>query len=593
MRGACEKGWIGGSSMDNSIASRLRRKKRLGDLLLGAGVITQEQLEEALKKQKEAGNGQKLGMTLVDMGIMNDEIIAEALCHQMGLERVHLAGITIEDEVLALVDEKVLRKYMLLPYEFAPDNPNVLRVAFSDPLDMIAMDDLSIITGMQIEVRVTTVKDVSQALDRFYGNSEAMKVADQFAAERREKYGNNKDGKEESEEVKQAPIVRLVNQIIEQAVHKRTSDIHFEPLENQLRIRFRVDGVLQEAMRHDISLLSAMVARIKIVGGMDISEKRKPQDGRMTQIVDRQEYDIRVSILPTVYGEKIVMRLAQKTALSRDKKDLGFEPEELHRFEDILKHPNGIMLVTGPTGSGKSTTLYTALSELNTDEVNIITVEDPVEANINGINQVQVNAKAGLTFAAALRSILRQDPDIIMIGEIRDGETAGIAVESAITGHLVVSTLHTNSAASTISRLADMGIENYLISDAVIGVIAQRLLRRVCPRCKRMVPADDLEKKELGIPEEKWGEEILIPHIEPNEECLECGGAGYKGRIGIYEIMQMSPSLKRIIATGGTAEELEKQAIAEGMNTLVMSANKQVLKGITTLQEVHRVAYDN
>ena len=579
--------------MDNSIASRLRRKKRLGDLLLGAGVITQEQLEEALKKQKEAGNGQKLGMTLVDMGIMNDEIIAEALCHQMGLERVHLAGITIEDEVLALVDEKVLRKYMLLPYEFAPDNPNVLRVAFSDPLDMIAMDDLSIITGMQIEIRVTTVKDVSQALDRFYGNSEAMKVADQFAAERREKYGNNKDDKEESEEVKQAPIVRLVNQIIEQAVHKRTSDIHFEPLENQLRIRFRVDGVLQEAMRHDISLLSAMVARIKIVGGMDISENRKPQDGRMTQIVDRQEYDIRVSILPTVYGEKIVMRLAQKTALSRDKKDLGFEPEELHRFEDILKHPNGIMLVTGPTGSGKSTTLYTALSELNTEEVNIITVEDPVEANINGINQVQVNAKAGLTFAAALRSILRQDPDIIMIGEIRDGETAGIAVESAITGHLVVSTLHTNSAASTISRLADMGIENYLISDAVIGVIAQRLLRRVCPRCKRMVPADDLEKKELGIPEEKWGEEVLIPHIEPNEECLECGGAGYKGRIGIYEIMQMSPALKRIIATGGTAEELEKEAIKEGMNTLVMSANKQVLKGITTLQEVHRVAYDN
>lgn len=579
--------------MDNSIASRLRRKKRLGDLLLGAGVITQEQLEEALQKQKEAGNGQKLGMTLIDMGIMNDEIIAEALCHQMGLERVHLGGITIEDDVLALVEEKVLRKYMLLPYEFAPDNPNILRVAFSDPLDMIAMDDLSIITGLQIEVRVTTVKDVSQALDRFYGNSEAMKVADQFAAERREKYGN-KEEKGESEEVKQAPIVRLVNQIIEQAVHKRTSDIHFEPLENQLRIRYRVDGVLQEAMRHDLSLLPAMVARIKIVGGMDISEKRKPQDGRMTQIVDRQEYDIRVSILPTVYGEKIVMRLAQKTALSRDKKDLGFEPEELHRFEDILKHPNGIMLVTGPTGSGKSTTLYTALSELNTDEVNIITVEDPVEANINGINQVQVNAKAGMTFAAALRSILRQDPDIIMIGEIRDGETAGIAVESAITGHLVVSTLHTNSAASTISRLADMGIENYLISDAVIGVIAQRLLRRVCPHCKQMTPADELEKKELGVPEEKWGEEILIPRATlGNEECLECGGAGYKGRIGIYEIMQMSPALKRIIATGGSVEELEKKAIEEGMNTLVMSANKQVLKGITTIQEVHRVAYDN
>ncbi len=581
--------------MDNSIASRMRRKRRLGDLLMGAGVITQEQLDEALKRQREVGNGQKLGMTLVDMGIMNDEIIAEALCHQMGLERIHLAGMTIEDEVLALVDEKVLRKYMLLPYEFAPDNPNVLRVAFSDPLDMIAMDDLSIITGLQIEVRVTTVKDVSQALDRFYGNAEAMKVADQFAAERKEKYGNvDKDKNAESEEVKQAPIVRLVNQIIEQAVHKRTSDIHFEPLESQLRIRFRVDGVLQEAMRHDISLLSAMVARIKIVGGMDISEKRRPQDGRMTQIVDRQEYDIRVSILPTVYGEKIVMRLAQKTALSRDKKDLGFEPDELARFEDILKHPNGIMLVTGPTGSGKSTTLYTALSELNTDEVNIITVEDPVEANIDGINQVHVNAKAGMTFAAALRSILRQDPDIIMIGEIRDGETAGIAVESAITGHLVVSTLHTNSAASTITRLADMGIENYLISDAVIGVIAQRLLRRVCPNCKQMAPADDLEKKELGIPEAKWGEELVIPHATiGKEDCLECGGSGYKGRIGIYEIMQISPTLKRIIATGGTVEEIEKTAVAEGMNTLVMCANKQVVKGVTTIEEVHRVAYDN
>ena len=327
---------------------------------------------------------------------------------------------------------------------------------------------------------------------------------------------------------------------------------------------------------------------------MDISEKRKPQDGRITSIVDRQEYDIRVSILPTVYGEKIVMRLAQKTALSRDKKDLGFKPAELARFEDILKHPNGIMLVTGPTGSGKSTTLYTALSELNTEEVNIITVEDPVEANINGINQVQTNAKAGLTFAAALRSILRQDPDIIMIGEIRDGETANIAVESAITGHLVVSTLHTNSAASTITRLADMGIEHYLIGDAVIGVIAQRLLRRVCPRCKQMVPADEFEKKELGVPEERMGEEILIPKATiGKEECLECGGAGYKGRIGIYEIMQMSPELKRIVSRGGSVEEIENTAIAEGMNTLVMSGNSLVLDGVTTLQEVHRVAYDN
>lgn len=581
--------------MDNSIQSRLRRKKRMGDLLLDAGVITQEQLDEALKRQKEDGSGQKLGTILVDMGVISDEIIAEAMCHLMGLERVHLAGITIEDSVLGLVQERVLRKYMLLPYEFNPDNPNVLRVAFSDPLDMMAMDDLSIITGLQIEVRVTTVKDVAAALDRFYGNSEAMKVADQYAKERQEKYGGDKQDKNaESEEVKQAPIVRLVNQIIEQAVHKRASDIHFEPLESQLRIRFRVDGVLQEAMRHDISLLSAMVARIKIVGGMDISEKRKPQDGRMTNIVDRQEYDIRVSILPTVYGEKIVMRLAQKTALSRDKKDLGFRPEELKRFESILKHPHGIMLVTGPTGSGKSTTLYTALSELNTEEVNIITVEDPVEANINGINQVQVNVKADMTFAAALRSILRQDPDIIMIGEIRDGETAGIAIESAITGHLVVSTLHTNSSASTITRLEDMGIENYLIADSVIGVIAQRLARRVCTKCSTKVPADDLEKEELGIPKEDFDKELLIPKATLGKtECLECGGAGYKGRIGVYEIMTISPEIKRLIAHSAGVEAIEQKAIEEGMSTLIMSANRLVLEGMTTLEEVHRIAYDD
>ena len=573
--------------MDNSIASRLRRKKRLGDLLLGAGVITQEQLEEALKKQKEAGNGQKLGMTLVDMGIMNDEIIAEALCHQMGLERVHLAGITIEDEVLALVDEKVLRKYMLLPYEFAPDNPNVLRVAFSDPLDMIAMDDLSIITGMQIEIRVTTVKDVSQALDRFYGNSEAMKVADQFAAERREKYGNNKDGKEESEEVKQAPIVRLVNQIIEQAVHKRTSDIHFEPLENQLRIRFRVDGVLQEAMRHDISLLSAMVARIKIVGGMDISEKRKPQDGRITMEIDKIEYDIRVSILPTVFGEKCVMRLAQKKALTRDKKELGFSDEELKAFDHILMNTNGIILVTGPTGSGKSTTLYTALSELNKEDVNIITVEDPVEANIDGINQVQVNNKADLTFASALRSILRQDPDIIMIGEIRDQETAQIAVQASITGHLVVSTLHTNSSASTISRLEDMGVESYLLADSVKGIIAQRLVRRLCPACKREHLLTEEEKAFMNIPAFR-----PVKIYEPCG-CEKCANTGYKGRIGIYEIMTITPKIKSLISKGVDIEDINKAACDEGMHTLRQSAEKLVLEGVTSFQEMLKTTFEN
>ena len=577
--------------MDSFGASRGRRKKRLGDLLIEGGLINDEQLQQALQAQKEGDVRQKLGTVLIDLGFASDDDIAEVLSRQLNLTRVRLADYHIEDNVLTLVDEKLLRKYMLMPYEFDPENPNVLRVAMSDPLDLGALDDLSIVTGLRIEAHVTTVKDVAQALDRYFGNAEAMKVADQFTKEHQERYGNRENRNEESEEIKQAPIVRLLNQIIEQAVHKRASDIHFEPMEEQLRIRFRVDGVLQEAMRHDITLFPALVARIKIVSGMDISEKRKPQDGRMSVIVDRQEFDLRVSNLPTVYGEKVVMRLKQKKALTRDKKDLGFQPDDLAKFDKILAHPHGIILVTGPTGSGKSTTLYTALSELNTEGVNIITVEDPVEANLAGINQVQTNPKAGLTFASALRSILRQDPDIIMIGEIRDQETANIAVEASITGHLVVSTLHTNSAASTITRLADMDIESYMIADAVVGVIAQRLLRRVCPDCKKMVPLTEFEKEEMHIRPEYRSREILVPQANVGSDCMRCGGSGYQGRVGIYEIMPMSNMIKRIIIREGSAEEIENQAIREGMKTLVTSANQYVLQGITTIEEVHRVAY--
>lgn len=575
------------------MSGRARRKKRLGDLLQDAGVVTEENILEALKVQRESEKKQKLGVTLVDLGFTTDENIAEALSKQLNIPRVHLGDYKIEDNILGLVDEKMLRKYMLMPFEFSEKNANILRVAMSDPMDMLAMDDLSIVTGLQIEIAVTTIKDIAAAIDKYYGNAEAMKVADQFTKEQKERYGNvlEKD-KGDSEEVKQAPIVRLVNQIIEQAVHKRTSDIHFEPMEDKVRIRFRVDGVLQEAMRHDISLYPALVARVKIVSGMDISEKRKPQDGRMTCVVDRQEYDIRVSNLPTVYGEKIVMRLTLKQALTRDKKDLGFQPEDLEKFDKILSHPHGIILVTGPTGSGKSTTLYTALSELNTEDVNIITVEDPVEANLNGINQVQVNPKADLTFSSALRSILRQDPDIIMIGEIRDNETANIAVKASVTGHLVVSTLHTNSAASTITRLADMGIESYLIADSLVGVIAQRLLRRVCPECSTMEPLNEFEKEELRIRPELRDREILVPRAHTGCNCPKCGGAGYFGRVGIYEILPVSMEIKRIISRNGNAEEIENQAIREGMKTLITAANQYVLQGVTTMEEVHRVAYE-
>lgn len=568
---------------------QMGRKKRLGELLVGEGVITDEQIEEALKEQKKNNNGRKLGDVLIDMGYITEEQMLQALQHQLGYEIIDLATVRISEEVTKITDEGILRKYSLIPFGFSEKNGNILKVAMSDPLDIRAIDDISILTGFQPEIYITTRKGVNAAIDRYYGNAEALKVAEQFAKERGETVKKKEEDASQNA-LEQAPIVKLVRQIIEQAVHKRTSDIHIEPMENQLRIRFRVDGVLQQEMIHDISLHSAMIARIKIISGLDISEKRKPQDGRATAIVDRIEYDIRVSLLPTVYGEKVVMRLTQKQALSRDKKQLGLAANELERFDKLLSRPNGIILVTGPTGSGKSTTLYTALSELNVEGVNIITVEDPVEANIDGINQVQVNEKAGLTFSEALRSILRQDPDIIMIGEIRDQETAQIAVKAAITGHLVVSTLHTNSAASTITRLADMGVEDYLIADSVIGVIAQRLMRRVCPDCHEVVVADEMDRKFLGVPDNIGPVKICKAR---RCDCIKCGGTGYYGRIGVYEIMPVSNKLRIQISNGDTADNIEKTALNEGMQTLRMGAIKYVLKGITTVEEVKRLTYED
>ena len=358
---------------------------------------------------------------------------------------------------------------------------------------------------------------------------------------------------------------------------------------DRVRVRFRVDGVLYTVSTYDRRLLAAIIARIKIVSGLDISEKRKPQDGRFTAVVDRREYDIRVSTLPTVYGEKCVMRLAQKKALQRDKGSLGFTKEEMEKFDKILSRPNGIVLVTGPTGSGKSTTLYTALSELNSDMVNIVTVEDPVEANINGINQVQVNTKAEMTFANALRSILRQDPDIIMIGEIRDSETAAIAVQASITGHLVVSTLHTNDTASTVTRLLDMGVESYLIADSTAGIIAQRLVRRLCPVCKQRHDLLEHELDYLAM----TPEEIASQNVQEPVGCQRCNGTGYYGRIGIYEIMEITPRLRTLIARRCSADELRDAAIEEGMHVLSDSARRLVLEGITSISELQRISVEN
>ena len=563
-----------------------REKKRLGDMLIDAHVITEEQLGEALSKGRE--NGKKIGENLIEMGFTTEAEIAKALSSQLQIELVDVSSFTIPEDVLNLVSDSVLRKHVMIPYEFDKVNPNVVHVAMADPMDMLALDDFSIITNLQPEASVATPREIMLALDKYYGDSEAMKAAQEYAKEREGVAARNAEEDEAAnQDINNSPIVLLVNSIIEQAARLRASDIHIEALETKVRVRYRIDGALYEKASYAVSLLPAIMARLKIIGGMDISEKRKSQDGRITLVIGRREYDIRVSILPTVFGEKCVMRLAQKQALTRNKQELGFEPDELAAFDHILQNPNGILLVTGPTGSGKSTTLYTALSELNREDVNIITVEDPVEANIDGINQVQTNVKADLTFASALRSILRQDPDIIMIGEIRDGETAGIAVQASITGHLVVSTLHTNSAAGTISRLEDMGIESYLLADSLIGIIAQRLVRRLCPNCKKEHMLTDEEKDLMEIPKYK---EVKV--YEPCG-CEACERTGYKGRIGIYEIMTVTPKLKSMIARNVAADELKEAAMTEGMHTLRQSAARKVLEGVTSVNEMIRTTFEN
>ncbi|MBQ4537927.1 MAG: Flp pilus assembly complex ATPase component TadA [Lachnospiraceae bacterium] len=557
------------------------KKIRLGEALVLSNVITQEQLDEALAQQKSSGK--KLGEMLIDQGLITEDLIAQVLSAQLGYPIIDLQNIEISPEVKGLISSSVLKKNVILPIEYAENNINILRVVMADPQDMNAMDDVSIITGCQVEPLIATPRNIMMAIDRIYGSSEVASALEEYAKER---FGNVEEDDAANEDINNSPIVILVKEMIEKAARQRASDIHIEPLEKSVRIRYRIDGALYEKAKYDIKILPAMSARIKIIGGMDISEKRKPQDGRITQMVDRMEYDIRVSILPTVYGEKTVMRLAAKTALNREKSQLGLKPHEMAQFDHILKNPHGILLVTGPTGSGKSTTLYTALSELNTEDVNIITVEDPVEANIDGINQVHVNPKAELTFASALRSILRQDPDIIMIGEIRDEETARIAVQASITGHLVVSTLHTNSSASTITRLEDMGIEPYLIADSIVGVIAQRLVRRLCPACKEAKVATAEEKELLGY---KGSDELTI--YTP-KGCIQCDNMGYKGRIGVYEIMQMTNDLKRIVSRGGNADDIKEQAMKDGMHTLRMSASEYVINGITSFSEAMRVSFD-
>ena len=559
-----------------------RERMRLGDLLIKQNVLTEEELKRALELQK--GSGKKIGEVLVDNGFITEEMIARALQMQLGLKVIQLTGVTIPKEVRNLVSVDMLKKYTCIPFELDPYNANILHLAMADPMDMSAIDDISIVTNLQVEPYISTTRDIRAAIDRCYGASETLDAARRFTREREQLRGNVEE--ETETDVSDAPIVQLVRSLIEQAIRQRASDIHIEALESKVRVRYRIDGALYERMVYDNSLLPAISTRIKIMGGMDISEKRKPQDGRMSLMVDRQEYDIRISSVPTVHGEKIVMRISSKLSLTKNKKELGLAPDELARFDRMLSTPFGIIFVTGPTGSGKSTTLYTALSELNREDVNIVTVEDPVEADIEGINQIQVNNKVDLTFASALRSILRQDPDIIMIGEIRDQETATIAVQASITGHLVVSTLHTNNAVGTLNRMADMGVEKYLIADSVVGVIAQRLVRKLCPHCRKQRPATAEEKRIL---KRSAAENVEI--CEP-VGCDLCNHTGYFGRVGVFEIMEVNEEIRDLIAANASTDELEAAAKRGGMRTLRDNGIRYVLDGVTSMDEMLKASYE-
>ena len=561
------------------------RRTKLSTILLNEGYVTQAQLNQALAQQST--QHRPLEEILIELGFLTEEQAVNALSKQLNIPVVSLVGIKIPDEIVGMVSGQLLRKHTMIPISEAPNGMSI-RVAMADPLDMTAIDDFVMASHQSVEPVFATTHDIMLALDKYYGNAESLNAAEQFTNERK---GDSKEEEISAEEleIENSPVVVLVRSMIEQAARMRASDVHVEPMQSKVRIRYRIDGDLKEIVSYDLSLQSAIIARLKVIGGLDIAEKRIPQSGRITLEVDKKEYDIRLEVSPTVYGEEAVMRLALKKALSRNKMELGLTDRDLPKFDHIFANPNGIILVTGPTGSGKSTTLYTALSELNTEDVKIITVEDPVEANIDGIMQIQTNAKAGLTFASALRSILRLDPDKILIGEIRDEETAGIAVQAAITGHLVVSTLHTNSAAASISRLVNMGLPPYMVADSVVGILAQRLVKRLCPHCKRKVLADEKQKRLLLIPEKDMDKDVEI--YEP-VGCPECDDTGFRGRIAVYEIMEISPEIKRMIVDEARTEDIKNQAVKEGMFTLRMAAAECVLKGITDIKSLLKVSYE-
>ena len=554
-------------------------KRRLGNILVNAGKITGYQLQEALKSQKALGK--KLGEILVDSKIITEDDIIESIEQQTGIKKVDLNTINFDRKAITLIPQNLCDKYILIPFGF--DN-NKIKVALADPLNIFAIDDVAISTGFEIESYISRKKDISKFIGIYYSSQQVNNAAIQLAKESTKSIKNSKAMAEDINEVNSAPVVKMVDYLFKNSVEMKASDIHIEPFEKEIRIRYRIDGKLQIVNTLGIESLGPLVTRIKILAGLNIAEKRIPQDGRIMVNVGGKEIDLRVSVLPVVNGEKIVIRVLNTGGSVLSKNKLGMSEDNIKRLDRMIANPHGIILVTGPTGSGKSTTLYAILKEVNSNSVNIITVEDPVEFTMNGINQVSVNEKAGLTFASGLRSILRQDPDIVMIGEIRDEETAEIATRAAITGHLVLSTLHTNDAPSSIVRLIDMGIKPYLVATSVVGVMAQRLVRKICPNCKEEYEASIYEKELLG----QYVDKPLVLH--KGKGCGYCNETGYSGRIGIYEVMEITRKHREAINAGENSDMLRDISIENGMKTLESECKDFVLSGMTTIQELSTIA---
>lgn len=555
------------------------RNERIGDYLVGQGLITQEQLMQVLEAQKES-NGKKFGDVVVELGFMSEANFTKALAGKMMVRYVDLDSVEINSEAVNKIPETLARKHTVIAIAITGKR---LTVATNDPVNFIVFEEIKVSTGMDCIPVLATTTAINKAIGKNYSMQNVDSVVDSIAAMNGGDNGSMED-EESKDRVESAPIVKLATTIIENSYRADATDIHIEPFKTYTRIRIRVNGDLVELMNISSAVHSALTTRLKLISGMNIAEKRVPQDGRFTQVVDGTTLDVRVSSLPMVNGEKIVIRILSTGQIALRKiTDLGMSEYNYQLFESMLRVPHGVILVTGPTGSGKTTTLYAALGELAKPNVNVITVEDPVEKAIDGINQCQVNVKAGMTFAAALRSILRQDPDIVMIGEMRDTETADIGIRAAITGHLVLSTLHTNDAASTVVRLIDMGVAPYMVATSLIGVIAQRLIKVLCPACKQPVMSNEEESELMGVDQP-------IQIYKP-VGCPECNNTGYRGRTAIHEIIHCTAKVSQIIAAGGGKEEIEEAARNNGTKLLRDNAAELVIAGQTSIDELVRTTF--